>query len=280
MVLREAWTRWSNARSASEPASGYIEAVNDTYPALQQVFAVPDLAAGVRSGAYWHLLSLIRADASRSVTTLVAEPDRIRGERALNGAFQAEFDNQLKALEAARVELDALKELAARPGLPVVYDTNMLNHWQQPGDIRWREVLKAQGEQATIVRLVVPLRVIDELDRQKYGGAESDLARKAATAIRYLERHLKTVPAGKPAKLRENVTLEAWLDTDLRDIDPDLAILECAADLNSLHPGTGARVITNDCGMRLRASQMSLKVVALPDEYRKKGTAMDLAPPL
>jgi hypothetical protein len=44
----------------------------------------------------------------------------------------------------------------------------MLSHWRQPGDVLWRDVFKAQGDLLT--RLVIPLRVIDELDRHKYGG--------------------------------------------------------------------------------------------------------------
>lgn len=38
--------------------------------------------------------------------------------------------------------------------------------------------------------------MIDELDQQKYGPRDSDLARKAAKAMRYLERVLRTSPSG------------------------------------------------------------------------------------
>jgi hypothetical protein len=87
---------------------------------------------------------------------------------AENQALATEIENQVKTLEQARAELEELKELAARPGPPVVCDTNMLSHWRQPGDVLWRDVFKAQGDLLT--RLVIPLRVIDELDRHKYGG--------------------------------------------------------------------------------------------------------------
>lgn len=200
-----------------------------------------------------------------------------RAQRALNQAFSTEIENQVKALEQARTELEDLKKLVARPGLPVVYDTNMLNHWQQPGDIRWRDVFKAQDEKVPLTRLVVPLRVIDELDKQKYG--QGDLARKAATAIRYLERVLKDSQPGETVRLRDGATLEVWVDTDHRGGDADLSILRCAADLDNLHPATGARVLTDDIGMRLRAHQLGLKVVRLPEDHRKKGTALDDVPP-
>jgi predicted ribonuclease YlaK len=128
---------------------------------------------------------------------------------------------------------------------------------------------------------VIPLQVIDELDRQKYGPKESDLARKAATAIRFLERAFKDTSPGQAVRLRADATLEVWVDTDDRSVDPDLAILHCAADLDNLHPETGARVLTDDIGMRLRAHarRMGLKVVRLPEDHRKKGTALDEVPP-
>ncbi|WP_431991974.1 PIN domain-containing protein [Streptomyces albogriseolus] len=277
-VLRRAETTWANARGAQDLYRAYVDAVHDTYPALKQAFASPDLALGLHSAAYWNLLPLGAARpalgvvSDRSVATHAA-----RAQRAENQALTVEIENQVRAMENARAELEALKNLVARPGLPVVYDTNMLNHWRQPGDILWREVLKAQGEEASQIRLVVPLRVIDELDRQKYG--QGDLARKAATAIRYLERVLKDSQPGQPVRLRQGVTLEVWVDTDDRGGDADLSILRCAADLENLHPATGARVLTDDIGMRLRAQQLGLQVVRLPEDHRKKGTALDEVPP-
>ena len=127
-----------------------------------------------------------------------------------------------------------------------------------------------------LTRLVIPLRVIDELDRQKYG--QGDLAKKAATAIRFLERVLADSPPGQPVQLRQGATMEVWVDADDRGGDADLSILRCAADLDNLHQGTGARVLTDDVCMRLRAQQMGLKVLRLPQDHRKKGTALDDVP--
>ncbi|MFF4349999.1 PIN domain-containing protein [Streptomyces sp. NPDC001530] len=277
-VLRRAETTWGNARGAQDFYRAYTDAVHDTYSTLKQAFAAPDLGAGLHSTAYWNLLATGGANADIGWTSDRAVISNLaRAQRALNQAFSTEIENQVKALEQARTELEDLKKLVARPGLPVVYDTNMLNHWQQPGDIRWRDLFKAQDEKVPLTRLVVPLRVIDELDKQKYG--QGDLARKAATAIRYLERVLKDSQPGEPVKLREGATLEVWVDTDDRGGDADLSILRCAADLDNLHPDTGARVLTDDVGMRLRAHQLGLKVVRLPEAHRKKGTALDEVPP-
>lgn len=274
-VLRSAEMTWGNARGAKDYYGAYTDAVHDTYPTLSQVFASPDLGAGLYSTAYWNLLPM--ADLHPDLV-YTGDPDVARSMqralRAQNHAVSTEIENQVKALEQARAEMEELKKLAARPGLPVIYDTNMLNHWQQPGDILWREVFKEQGDDVPATRLV-----IDELDRQKYGLSGSDLARKAATAIRYLERTLNGGKAGGPVELRPGVTLEAWIDTEDRGGDADLSILRCAADLNNLHPATGARVLTDDFGMRLRARQMGLKTVRLPERHRKKGTAIGGVPP-
>jgi hypothetical protein len=276
-ALSQAETTWLNARSAQDLYRAYTDAVHDIYPMFKQTFAVPDVAAGLRSTAYWNLLAI---GGARVELGFFADPavaaNVQRALRAENQALATEIENQIRALEQPRLELLALKKLAARPGLPVVYDTNMLNHWRQPGDILWRDVFRTQGEDVPLTRLVVPMRVIDELDQQKYG--QGDLARKAATAIRYLERVLKGGQPGEAVQLRQGVVLEVWFDDDRGSVT-DLSILRCAADLSNLHPGTGARVLTDDTGMRLRAQQMGLKVMRLPEDHRKRGTALDDVPP-
>lgn len=74
-------------------------------------------------------------------------------------------------------------------------------------------------------------------------------------------------------QLRPEATLEVWVDTDDRGGDADLSILRCAADLDNLHRDTGVRVLTGDVGMRLRAQQMGITVLRLPENYRKSATA-------
>ncbi|MEU9780912.1 PIN domain-containing protein [Streptomyces phaeochromogenes] len=267
-VLRRAETTWGNARGVQDYYRAYTDAVHETYPPLKQAFAAPDLGASLHSAAYWNLLPI---GGARTELGFISDPGVVmnlrRAQRAENQALITEIENQVKTLEQARAEFQALKTLAARPGLPVVYDTNMLNHWKQPGDVLWRDVFKAQNETVPVTRLVIPLRVIDELDEQKYG--QGELAKKAATAIRYLERVLRGSKPGEPVELRRGVSLEIWVETDDRGGDADLAILRCATDLETLHAGTGARVLTDDFGMRLRAQQMGLKVVSLPQSYRK-----------
>jgi hypothetical protein len=265
---------FTNARSGQYRYLAYIAAVNDSHRTLKSAFIQPDLAAGLLTTAYWNLVQMGGPAPDEGVYYPDSSEAELRAVKVPNLALSTEIEHQVHVMEQAQVELKALVGLASRPGLPVVYDTNMLNHWQQPDGVKWRDVFRNLGENVQLTRLVVPLTVIDELDRQKYGPADGDLAKRATKAIRYLERTLKDSQAGRPVRLREDATLEVWGGTEDRSGDADLAILRCAADLDSLHPGVGTRVLTGDFGMRLRAQQMRLKVMSLPAEYRKPGTAV------
>jgi rRNA-processing protein FCF1 len=273
-VLRQAEAKWGNALGVQDRYLAYMDAVHDTYLSLKQAFAIPDVGEGLRSVAYWNLLSMAGGHLENTYTTDPGVAANMnRALRSENQALSVEIETQIRALAAVRTQLEALKKLAARPGVPVVYDTNMLNHWRQPDHVVWRDIFRAQGEKVPLTRLVIPLRVLDELDGQKYG--QGDLARKAATAIRFIERALKGSQPGMPAQVREDATLEVWHDTNDRGSDTDLLIIQCAIDLSNLQPGATVRLLTGDIGMRLRAEQEGLTTMGLPEDHRRNGTALD-----
>ncbi|GLW58137.1 PIN domain-containing protein [Kitasatospora phosalacinea] len=260
-ILEQELTRWRSVLDWNQGRGDhmmrwrrYNELVNDS-PTRLGVLTEPDLALGIytRTGLYELLI-------------------RSGGDPAFTGMLHLEVERQVEAMQDALTRLEALRTYIEHPGLPVLYDTNMLNHWAQPSDVPWRKVLKDQGVEVNLVRLVVPLRVIDELDRQKDGGG--DLGRKAGTAIRFLERTLGTVVPGTPVSLRpDEATLEVWPGDDYRGLDTDLAILRCAADFAALRPDGDVYVLTNDTGMHLRARQQNLATLRLPDEYKKGATS-------
>ncbi|MFI0711873.1 PIN domain-containing protein [Streptomyces inhibens] len=261
--LRSAMNVLSNARSGGPFETlwqSYMAAVNKAVPLVAGTFAEPDIAAVLQSSAYWHLLP---------TSGLGTEP---------NQAASHELSLRMADLQDALQDLERLKRTAARPGVPVVMDTNILLWWQQPGGVRWAEVLKGQGAEAGSARLVVPLVVIDELDRHKYG--DGLLARRAATAIRYLERALGTSGPDEAVALAPQVTLEVARPAGRHPVgvDADLQILLCAADMDQLCPTAGTRLLTDDTGMRLRARDMGLTTMRLPQEYRKPGTAIGEEP--
>lgn len=259
-VLRTAKNVWVNARGGTYGFfHAYIGAVEKTYTQLRTCFAEPDLAGAMRGDAYWHLLTLGPVPAPPAPTEVI---------RASNEAYGRVISDVIRELDLARAELDALTKLAARPGLPLILDTNVFHTWQRPDQIDWPTVLRGWKETERTARLVVPLRVVDELDRQKYGNGV--LAESATKAVRFLQQTLAG-RAGEPAPIRANhtATLEVWTQTEDRGPDADLAILRCATDLDVLRAG-GARVVTGDLGMQLRAERMDIQVRALSDDYRKK----------
>jgi rRNA-processing protein FCF1 len=250
---------WHNVLGERDAFDAYFHAVDQIHSQMSWAFADPDLAAGLHSATYWHAISMDGG--------FLREGPRV---------IQREIRTQLSALENAIVELRKLQELSKYPGIPIVYDTNMLNHWQQPSGIVWPKVLKEVGLKAHPVRLIIPMTVIDELDRQKYG--QGDLARKAATAIRYLDRFLGGNRDNRlPVEIRKGqATLEIWPEsqTRKRDGDADLAILNCASEIVQILPSSRTYVLTGDMGMRLRAQQRGISTIRLPNEYRKPGTAI------
>ncbi|MFJ6385880.1 PIN domain-containing protein [Kitasatospora sp. NPDC092039] len=256
--LAFALQKWQNLYNDQQRLiDRYLQTVTDTHDRLAQAIAEPSLGDGLFAGHYWQLVETGRS------------PD-------LHGTLVLEVKRQIATIEDAQRQLEALRSYVERPGVPIVYDTNMLNHWQQPENIDWKALLVEEGLDGKRVRLLVPLVVVDELDRQKYG--DGALARKAATAIRYLERKFEGAAPGEAVKLREGVTLEVRLDPPgHRRIEPDLEILRCAADFTGLVPGAGTRVLTDDYGMRLRAHSMGLATLRLPGTYRKSGTGTDEA---
>jgi PIN domain len=259
-VLRTAKTEWDNTQGGTFGFfHAYIGAVEKTYTQLRTCFADPDLASAIRGDAYWHLLAL---------GPVPEPPASIDVIRASNEAYRRVISDVIRELDLARAELDALTKLADRPGLPLILDTNVFHTWQRPDQIDWPAVLRGWTETARTARLVVPLRVVDELDGQKYGNGF--LAESATKAVRFLQQTLAG-RAGESVPIRagRTATLEVWTQTEDRGADSDLAILRCAADLDVVCEA-GARVVTGDLGMQLRAEHMDLKVRALPDDYRKK----------
>lgn len=198
---------------------------------------------------YWHLRGL--------------EPSALR----LNELARDEATWQADRLKRIADEFDAeIVRLAGRPdAMTVVVDTNVFLHCRPMEN--WASWSFASSGP---VRVVVPLRVIEELDDHKRD-RNSDIQDRARGRVRWLRATLR--PNG-PTELRAGISIEALVPSGERKLQmsADTEILEAAETLETF---TGRRVVivTSDLGMELRAQTAGMALARVPDEYRLDGGA-------
>lgn len=223
-----------------------------------------------RQGAYLNWVEVTEGQLSNvtsdpEVLTLPYTPAyyeirRLDPSSPLGVAFiDSERARQVSALKALRDDLKRrLKRARAAPGAITVLDTNVLLHHQLPDSVAWREVV---GQES--VRLVIPLRVIEELDAKKY--TESERLRRRARER--LPKLYALVGAGGAPKALPNGhgTLEVFIEPGprARPADADTEILEMARDLGRLS-GSKVAIVTGDTAMRLRAKAEGIATFAMP----------------
>jgi hypothetical protein len=253
-VLRDTHDEYTNARGSAHEA-------------------VPLYNAYVRASAIWvgMLASVLPPG---EIDQLVTTPDH-RALVAMDPAgkpsvlgwlVNAQFEARIKSLDEAINELAADAALFNQPGLLVVPDTNtLLHHPLSIATIPWSDLAP---EGCTDLLVVVPIRVVDELDKAKRQNGK--IATGTETVHNRAQRTLRVLEewsaAGFPHALRDaqpTVRVTVLLDdADRTHIpDADAEIIQTARRLSVL---TGGRVVlaAYDLGMRLRAR--SAKVAAVP----------------
>jgi hypothetical protein len=148
-------------------ANLYLAWINRAEAELRNVFVDPATWLPLHSEAYWRIRDL-RVDSARAIELINDESGR-QAERIEGYIARCKKLNQL---------------LGAAPGLLTVLDTHVLLHFEPPAEVNWVEVV---GE--PLVRLVLPLRVVEELDEKKYAG-RSDLADRARRLLSQLRGQL------------------------------------------------------------------------------------------
>jgi hypothetical protein len=166
--------------------------------------------------------------------------------------------------------LESVKAMQARFGAPQasigVLDTNALLHSKPLTEIDWRALLGAEN-----VRLVAPLRVIDELDAKK-AARRDDLRRRAANRVRHLAGLLLGDASGE---VRPGVSIEA---VGLYEFDPslyrqpsappDVEILDTCEALAAYAGINPVKLVTGDLGMKILAQARGVHLKEMPEEYR------------
>jgi len=180
----------------------------------------------------------------------------------LTTLIYAEVDTMMRDMQEAVNDLeDHLRRMRSAPGFPVVVDSNVLLQCQRLDNVNWRERLKAQA------RVMVPLRIIEEIDSKKYGPSK----RLRSIARELLPWVDSLFPDGDPGPvpLRDDATIELILADRprYRPSDADEEVLEVAHDVARF--AGMVKVMTADTGMRIRARGERLDVLFVPDEWRR-----------
>ena len=154
---------------------------------------------------------------------------------------------------------EARDRMTRSPGCPTLVDTNVLLECLRPDQIKWDGIV---GES---VRLIVPLRVIEELDAKKY--ARNERLRPAARAILPWLESLFTGPDCGPVPLVGTTTIEILMADRprYRPTDADEEVLDSYHEVKLL--AGRAKLITADAGMRLRARGEDIDVLEMPTRY-------------
>ena len=215
---------------------------------LRELFPDRTVWEGLRSETFWRIWE--------SRYSVVVLDELITDEAGLQATWLDELAERLEALA---------KRLSAAPGKITVLDTNSLLHYWPPDQVKWREVV---GEPT--VRLVLPLRVVEELDEKKYT-ARDDLAGRARSLLSRLRRQLAETAYG-PVPLDDSgaVTIEVFVDEGprRRTQDADEEVLETC---ETLQLGEQSVVlVTGDTGLTIRARARGIETVEMPEGYLRR----------
>ena len=238
--------------SADDRRTDYLNTVAAAEAQLRNLFTDAAIWTRLRGERHWMICSVSSSNPNlaRLITDEAEEQERYLGELA----------DRLDRF-ASRVD--------AAPGDLVVLDTNVLLHYEPPWQVKWHDVLGSP----TGVRLVLPLRVIEELDMAKYRERDK-IAQRARDLLSQLWKMLEASKGGPtPLEGKPGITVEVFLDDEprRRTLDADAEILEECRTLRAV--GRPGSLVTADTGLSIRASALGIPVVPMPDDYlRNKPT--------
>jgi len=239
MRLRDAYLNWVDAAEAQ-----LASLTHDA--AIVTMFNTP---------RYWHIRQLgldglpeVHLDRTARAWPIVRAETEFQNGVLI--ALAEDLDERLHRADGAR-------------GPMTVLDTNVLLHHQRPDSVPWPTVLNVAA-----VRLVVPLRVVEELDAKKYSRA--DLADRARALLPWLEEAV----AKGPCKIADSTTIEVLVDRHrhLRPQDADREILDACHELREFS-GQHVTLVTADTAMLLRARAEGIAAQRMPPGYERVGTA-------
>lgn len=245
----------SNASGAEVKRQAYLNWVSTTQAHLRTVFSDTELEDTLLARGYWHICAMSSQSAEKLLSRLIGE----------ELVFQVGYPNipgdSGGRLGEAITTLRALTGLAAWPGHICVLDTNALLHYTRFDQLPWRERLHQE-----LVRLVVPLVVVDELDGKKYARRE-EFQQRARELLTLIDGYVTASPPVGYSTIRDGVTFEVLPDEPDHSRLPsnDQEILERCEFLHQV-TGKPITLITGDSGMRINAQARNISVFKLEVE--------------
>ncbi|MEU9828550.1 PIN domain-containing protein [Micromonospora chersina] len=256
--------------SAVERAHRYLEWTHETRRMLRRQIHPDNLQHLIPDRNYE--VVLMAAAALRDVNLAAAKEQYSEqtysqnasrdGARQLNGLLGMLMDEQAEALNAARESLAKEMQRFQRDGVLVVLDTNIyMEHPQQIEDIDFAALLHAGFEP---IHILVPLVVVDELDKGKRSGWNGW---KAAYSLSYIDRIsqqgglMREKDMSHDETARGQVTIEVVLDPPghVRLPTNDDEIVSRALAIKTL-AGKQVGLLTYDTGMAMRGRAAGLQV--------------------
>jgi predicted ribonuclease YlaK len=180
---------------------------------------------------------------------------------------RTELEFQTSILERLVRDLNQRIDRASSvAGHITVVDTHVLLHYEPPWQVIWPEVVGRSP-----VRLVVPLRVVEELDAKKYARRD-ELAGAARILLTSLEEAVAA--SSGPNAIREDVTIEVPIEPGFRrrPEDADREILDSCLELKQFG-GHEVTLVTGDTAMLLRAQSESIQTMKMPEKYERQRSA-------
>lgn len=177
---------------------------------------------------------------------------------------QHELRSQVDRLRALEERIARRAEwTSAAPGRLAVLDTHVLLHYQPPEQVDWQEFLGHP------THLVVPLRVVEELDEKKYTARDEKIARAARGVVSRL-RSLLIQQVGRPTALKPGLTIEIPFAHEPREksTDADEEILAACLELRAA--GGDVVLVTGDAGLGIRAAALNVAVTEMPEKFIRR----------
>lgn len=264
-VLHSEATNLSNLRSGPGTAidrfNAYLKWSSEVVMHLGPMLRPGDLEHLVTTPRYWTLQTL----------------DPAARQLSLAGFVDLEVSERLRTFELERDSLrTSIERWRARQGWLIVADTNVyLHHDQYFDEVDWAALV---GARLDGVHLVLPLLVVDELDRHKRGQRGKKVSSTNSEEVRTRARvTLKKIDESMspgasvtihPSRFPERgqVTAEVLLDPadHVRLEDADAEIVDRAVAVKQLAQ-RDVTVVTFDVGMKMRAQAAGLRVVRLSE---------------